>query len=216
MRACGAALLILLLGSGCDFSFSLLLTSDEAPLSLSATIGSDPATDGHVRQDGVSDAASAILCGFDPQAQSPPPEHRGFLSFPLAGIPPGAFIESATMTVHVDRVDLPGGSPAASLALEHVHYGGELAFSAFSSPGAPLEGFPSGSRPVPVPEARRLSVAVAPELQADVSDPFLGFFQVRVSCGGGLVWIVDGAGNRAVGATRDRTLAPVLSVRYRE
>lgn len=216
MRVCGAALLILLLGSGCDFSVSLFLTNDGDFPSRSATIGSDPATDGDVRQDGVVDASSVILCGVDPQAQPPGPEHRGFVSFPLGGIPPGAFIESATMTVYIDRVDLPGGSPAASLALEHVHYGGELAFSAFSSPGAPLEGFPSASRPVPVPEAQRLSVAVAPELQADVSDPFLGFFQVRVSCSGGLVWIVDGAGNRAVGATRDRTLAPVLSVRYRE
>lgn len=215
MRLSGAALLILLLGSGCDFSFSLFLASGEDPPSFSATTGSDPATDGDVRQDGAVTTASVVFCGFDPAVPPPRPEYRGFLSFPLGGIPPGAFIESAGIAVHVDRVNLPAGGTGASLAFEHVHFGDALGPSAFDSAGLPVRSIPSGAWLVSAPLPQRISVDVAAELQADVSDPFLGFFQVRLSCSGGLVQVVDGAGNRAGGAPRDPALAPFLSVRYR-
>lgn len=210
-----AALLVLLLGSGCDFSFSLSVVSDDGLPSASADVISDPATDGFVRQDGAVVTTSAILCGLDVAAAPPFPENRGFLSFPLGGIPSGAFIESATLTFHVDRVDLLPGSADLVLTLDHVRYGDALSFSAFSVAATPVRGFFSGVRLVSSPGARRVVGDVVPELQADVDDPFLRFFQVRVIGTGGLAQIVDGGGNRAGGGPRDRTLAPVLSVRYR-
>jgi len=211
----GAALLVLFLGSGCDFSFSLSVVSDDGLPSASAEVISDPATDGFVRQDGAVVTTSAILCGVDVAAPPPFPEDRGFLSFPLGGIPPGAFIESATLTFHVDRVDLLPGSADLVLDLDHVHYGDSLSFSAFSGAGAPVKGFLAGVRLVPSPGAQQVSGDVVPELQADVDDPFLRFFQLRLMGTGGLAQMVDGEGNRAGGAPRDRTLVPVLSARYR-
>jgi hypothetical protein len=211
----GAALLVLFLGSGCDFSFSLSVVSDDGLPSASADVISDPATDGFVRQDGAVVTTSAILCGVDVAAPPPFPEDRGFLSFPLGGIPPGAFIESATLAFHVDRVDLLPGSADLVLELDHVHYGDSLSFSAFSGAGAPVRGFLAGVRLVPSPGAQRVLGDVVPELQADVDDPFLRFFQLRLMGTGGLAQMVDGGGNRAGGAPLDRTLVPVLSVRYR-
>jgi hypothetical protein len=56
---------------------------------------------------------------------------------------------------------------------------------------------------------------VVPELQAEVNDPSVQFFQLRARGAGGLARVVDGAGNRAGGLPPDRSLAPVLSVVYR-
>ncbi|MGB3400055.1 MAG: hypothetical protein WBA34_07780, partial [Candidatus Deferrimicrobiaceae bacterium] len=93
MRPCAAAmLLVLCLGTGCDLSVSLTLSTDGDPSPVTADVGSDPATDGDVREDGQVADASVIFCGFDPQAEPPLPEYRGFLSFPLDGFPTGAFI----------------------------------------------------------------------------------------------------------------------------
>jgi|RifCSP13_1_1023834.scaffolds.fasta_scaffold24324_3 hypothetical protein len=210
-----AALLALFLGSGCDFSFSLSVGSDDGLSSASADVISDPATDGFVRQDGAVVTTSAILCGVDAAAPPPFPEDRGFLSFPLGGIPPGAFIESATVTFHVDRVDLLPGSANLVLTLDHVQYGDLLSFPAFSAAGAPVRGFLLGVRLVPSPGAQRVFGDIVPELQADVDDTFLRFFQLRLMGTGGVAQIVDGGGNRAGGAPRDVSLVPVLSVRYR-
>jgi hypothetical protein len=216
MRTFAAAmLLILCLGTGCDLSVSLTLSTDRDPPPVTADVGSDPATDGDVREDGQVVAASVVFCGFDPRAAPPLPEHRGFLSFPLDGIPTGAFVESAILTFTVDRVDLSAGIPDLVLDLDHVQYGGRLGFAAFSVPGTPVDSLLSGLSLTPAPDPQRVAIDVAPELQADADDPFLLFFQVRVLCTGGLAQIVDGAGNRAEGAPRDPGLAPVLSVRYR-
>ena len=215
MRPYAAALWILLLCPGCDFSLSLSVVSGDGLPPVSADVGSDPATDGDVRQDGVVTTAAVIDCGFDPIAPSPRPEHRGFLSFPLDGIPPGAFIESATVTFSVDRVHLLTGSADMVLFLDHVHYGETLSFAAFSAPGTPVGSLLSGARLVPSAGGQRVTASVVPELQADANDPFLRFFQLRVVGTGGLAQVVGGAGNRAGGVPRDRTLVPVLSVRYR-
>ncbi|MGA7106034.1 MAG: hypothetical protein WBX49_11895 [Candidatus Deferrimicrobiaceae bacterium] len=216
MRPCAAAmLLVLCLGTGCDLSVSLTLSTDSDPPPVTAGVGSDPATDGDVREDGQVAAASVVFCGFDPQAAPPLPEYRGFLSFPLDGIPTGAFVESAILTFTVDRVDLPAGIPDLVLGLDHVHYGGTLGFAAFSAPGTPVGSLLFGLSLTPAPGTQTVTVDVAPELQADANDPLLLFFQVRVLCSGGLAQIVDGAGNRAERAPRDPSLAPVLSVRYR-
>ena len=216
MRPCAAAmLLILCLGTGCDLSLSLTLSTDGDPPPVTADVGSDPATDGDVREDGQVAAASVVFCGFDLQAAPALPEYRGFLSFSLDGIPTGVFVESALLTFTVDRVDLLPGIPDLVLDLDHVHYGSTLGFAAFSVPGTPVGSLLSGLSLTPAPEIQRVTVDVTPELQADANDPFLLFFQVRVLCTGGLAQIVDGAGNRAEGAPRDRRLAPVLSVRYR-
>src|SRR4030067_266993 len=147
-----AALLVLFPGSGCDFSFSLSVVSDDGLPSASADVISDPATDGSVRQDGAGVTTSAI------------------------------------------------------------HFGDALSFSAFSAAGAPVRGFLSGVRLVPFPGTQRVLGDVVPELQADVDDPFLRFFQFRLTGTGGGAQIVDGGGNRAGGAPPGRTLCPVLSV----
>src|SRR4030067_44201 len=67
--------------------------------SPSPDVISEPATDGFVRQDGAVVTASAILCGVDVAAPPPFPEDRGFLSFPLGGIPPGAVLEAAPLAL---------------------------------------------------------------------------------------------------------------------
>ena len=215
MRPYAAALWILLLCPGCDFSFSLAFVGGDGLPPVSADVGSDPATDGDVRQDGVVTTAAVIGAGIDPLVPSPRPEHRGFLSFPLDGIPPGAFIESATVTFSVDRVHLLTGSPDMVLLLDHVHYGENLSFAAFSAPGTPVGSLLSGVRLVSSAGVQRVTVSVIPELQSDANDPFLRFFQLRVVGTGGLAQIVDGEGNRAGGAPPTRSLIPVLSVRYR-
>jgi hypothetical protein len=215
LRPYAAALWILLLCPGCDFSFSLSYVSGDGLPPVSADVESDPATDGSVRQDGVVTIAAVIDCGFDPVLPPPRPEHRGFLSFPLDGIPPGAFIESATVTFNVDRVHLSAGSPDMVLFLDHVQYGEMLSFAAFSAPGTPVGSLLSGVRLIPSAGAQRVTASVVPDLQADVDDPSLRFFQLRAMCTGGLAQIVDGAGNRAGGMPSDRGLAPALSVRFR-
>jgi hypothetical protein len=215
VRPVAAVLLILLLCPGCDFSFSLSVASGDGLPPVSADVGSDPATDGDVRQDGLVTTAAVIDCGFDPADPPPRPEHRGFLSFPLDRIPPGAFIESATVTFSVDRVDLSAGSPDLVLFLDHVHYGETLSFAAFSAPGTLVGSLPSGVRLVPSAGAQWVAASVVPELQIDVADPFLRFFQLRATCIGGLAQIVDGEGNRAGRAPSDRSLVPELSVRFR-
>ena len=215
MRPYAAALWILLLCPGCDFSFSLSVASGDGLPPVSANVGSDPATDGDVRQDGLVTTAAVIDCGFDPVDPSSRTEHRGFLSFPLDGIPPGAFIESATVTFSVDRVHLSAGTPDMVLFLDHVHYGETLFFPAFSAPGTPVGSLLSGVRLVPAAGAQRVTASIVPELQSDANDPFLRFFQLRVVGTGGFAQIVDGAGNRAGGAPPDRNLVPELSVRFR-
>ena len=216
MKPCVAAMfLVLCLGTGCDLSVSLTLSTDNDPPPVTANVGSDPATDGDVREDGQVAAASVIFCGFDPREAPPVPEYRGFLSFSLDGIPPGAFIESAFLTFTVDRVDLPASIPELVLDLDHVHYGGTLGFAAFSVPGTPVGSLLFGVSLTPAPETQRVTIDVAPELQADANDPSLLFFQMRVLCTGGLAQIVDGAGNRTERMLPDRSLAPMLSVRYR-
>lgn len=216
MRPFAAAmLLVLCLGTGCDLSVSLTFSTDGDPRPVTVNVGSDPATDGDVREDGQVVADSVVFCGFDPREAPPVPEYRGFLSFPLDGIPTGVSVESALLTFTVDRVALLPGIPDLVLDLDHVHYGATLGFSAFSVPGTPVGSLFSGLLLAPASETQTITVDVAPELQADANDPVLLFFQVRVLCTGGLAQIVDGAGNRAEGAPRDPRLAPVLSVRYR-
>lgn len=215
MRRCAAwAVAVLPLLPGCDYSFSLSVTSgDFTPAPGSAVIASDPATDGDVRDDGAVATASAILAGFDPLAPLPVPERRGFLSFPLDRIPVGAWVESATVSVTVDRVDLSG--PALALAFDHVRYGDVLTAAAFDAPGLPVRGLPAGASLGPSAVPQLIAFDVVSELQGDVNDPAARFFQLRVRGAGGLATIVDGAGNRAGGLPPDRSLAPVLSVVFR-
>jgi len=214
--ACALAALPLL--AGCDFSFGLFVTSDDRgeplpPPAASVSAPSDPATDGDVRDDGTVATAAAILAGSDPLALPPASESRGFLSFPLDRVPVGAWIESARVTVTVDRVDLSG--PELVLSFDRVRYGDVLTSAAFDSPGLPVVGLPAGARLVPAAGPQLVAFDVVPELQGDVNDPAARFFQLRARGAGGLAWIVDGAGNRAGGLPPDRSLAPVLDVVFR-
>ncbi len=209
-----AVLPVLTLLPGCDWGFSLSITSgDFGSSSESRAIASDPATDGDVRDDGAVATASAILAGFDPLAPPPVPEYRGFLSFPLDQIPVGAWVESATVTVTIDRVDL--SAPALALSFDHVRYGDVLSAAAFDAPGSPVRGVSGGASLTPSAAPQPVAFDVASELQGDVNDPSARFFQLRVRGAGGLATIVDGAGNRAGGLPPDRALAPVLSVVFR-
>jgi len=215
-RRCAAwALAVLPLLTGCDFSFSLSIVSDDFgfPPQAAAAIASDPATDGDVREDGAVATATVILAGVDPLAPAPAPEYRGFLSFPLGGIPVGAWVESATVTVAIDRVDLSG--PGLVLTFDRVRYGGILSAAAFDAPGSPVGSLPAGVRLFPAAAPQFVAFDVAPELQGEVNDPAARFFQLRARGAGGLARIVDGAGNRAGGLPPDRSLVPVLSVVYR-
>jgi len=200
--------------NGCDFSLSLSIVSDDFDHPTSAAaIASDPATDGDVREDGAVETAAAILAGVEPLALPPAPEYRGFLSFPLGAIPVGAWIESATVTVTVDRVDLSG--PGLVLSFDRVRYGDVLASPAFDTPGSPVGSLPSGVRLFPAASPQFVAFDVVPELQGEVNDPAALFLQLRVRGAGGLAQLVDGAGNRAGGLPPDRSLAPVLSIVYR-
>ncbi len=216
-RRCAAwAVAVLPLLPGCDYSFSLSFTSGDfttVPAPRSEAIASDPATDGDVRDDGAVATATAILAGFDPLSPPPVPEYRGFLSFPLDRIPVGAWIESATVSVTVDRVDL--AAPALVLSFDHVRYGDALAAAAFDAPGTPVGGLPAGARLVPSAAPQTVAFDVASELQGDVNDSAARFFQLRARGAGGLATIVDGAGNRAGRLPPDRSLVPVLSVVFR-
>ncbi len=215
-RRCAAwALAVLPLLSGCDYSFSLSIVNGDFDVSppAAAAVASDPATDGDVREDGAVETAAVILAGADPLVPPPAPEYRGFLSFPLGGIPVGAWIESARVTVTVDRVDLSG--PGLVLSFDRVRYGDVLSSSAFDAPGSPVGSLPAGVSLLPAAGPRFVTFDVAPELQSEVDDPAARFFQLRARGAGGLARIVDGNGNRANGLPPDRSLVPVLSITYR-
>ncbi|MGE5663782.1 MAG: hypothetical protein ACM31I_05595 [Deltaproteobacteria bacterium] len=212
-RCATLALAVVPLLCGCDFSFSLSFVSGDFDFPAeSAVIASDPATDGDVRADGAVETADVILAGADPLAP-PAPEYRGFLSFPLAGIPVGAWIESATVTVTVDRVDLSG--TGLVLSFDRVRYGDVLSAAAFDAPGTRVGSLPAGVTLFSAAGPQLVSFNVVPELQAEVNDPSARFFQLRARAPGGLASIVDGAGNRAGGLPTDRSLAPALSVTWR-
>ena len=215
-RRAACALAVLPLLAGCDYSLSLFVTSDDRGEPLpppAASAPSDPATDGDVRDDGTVATAAAILAGSDPLALPPASESRGFLSFPLDRIPVGAWIESARVTVTVDRVGLSG--PELVLSFDRVQYGDVLSSGAFDAPGVPVGSLPGGARLVPAAGPQLVAFDVVPELQGEVSDPAARFFQLRARGAGGLAWIVDGAGNRAGGLRPDLSLAPVLAVVFR-
>ncbi len=218
-RRCAAWVLALLpLAAGCDFSFSLFVTSDDweplpPPPPVSASIAGDPATDGDVRDDGVVATAGAILAGTDPLVGPSSPEYRGFLSFSLESIPVGAWIDSATVTVAVDRVELSGS--ALILSFDRVRYGDVLTAAAFDAPGSPVGSLPGGARLLPAAGPQIVAFDVVPELQGEVDDPSAHFFQLRARGAGGLATIVDGAGSRAGVLPPDRSLVPQLSIVYR-
>ena len=209
------AMVILPLIAGCGGSFSLFLSVGGGTTPGSFVVASDPRTDGDIRQDGLVTTGAVIFSGFDPFAPSPRPEYRGFLSFPIDGIPVGALVESATVTFFVDRIDPLPGSGDLLLDLDHVHYGSVLAFSAFNSPGVAVGSVVAGIRLLPSASPQPASFGVIPELQADVDNPSVRFFQLRIFGTGGLAQVVGGAGNRSGGLPPDPGLAPVLSVQFR-
>jgi hypothetical protein len=206
---------VLPLLAGCDGSFSLFLSVGDVRDTDGVTVASDGPVDGDVRQDGLVATERAVLSGFDPAAADPRPEFRGFLSFPIDGIPAGATVDSATVTVFVDRIDLLPGSADLFLDFDHVHYGPALSFSVFDAPGSPVASVSAGIRLFPSGSPQRVSFDVAPELQADVDEASERRFQLRIFGSGGLAQIADGAGNRAGGLPPDPALAPVLSAQFR-
>jgi hypothetical protein len=208
------ALVILPLIAGCGGSFSLFLSiGDETPGSLA--VASDPVTDGDVRSDGLVTAGGEIFSGFDPSVPPPAPEYRGFLSFPIDAIPVGSPVDSATVTLFVDRIDLLAGSGDVFLDFDHVRYGSTLSFSAFSAFGVPVGSVSAGVRLLPSAGPQQVSFDVVTELQMDLDNPSAAFFQLRISGTGGLAQIVDGAGNRGGGLPPDPGLFPVLDIRFR-
>jgi len=172
---------------------------------------SDPALDGDVRDDGAVATSGAIFAGFDSADPAPRPEYRGFLSFDILSVPPGALVESATVTLTADRVDLLPGSAEAILDFDSVDYDGRLSFPAFGAPGTPVRSTAAGVRVV---GSRAVAIDVTPEVQA-AADLGRTRFQLRVLCSGGLALLVDGAGARAGQLPPDPALAPILTVRFR-
>lgn len=211
-----AGMAILSIVPGCEFSFSLTFGDvDDTPPAVTVSLRGDGATDGHVREGGAAVTGGVIPAGFDPAEPAPRPEIRGFLSFPIDSVPVGALVESAELSLTVDRVDLLPGSADLALDFDRVRYGSALSPSAFSAPGFPVASVPFGIRLFPSGGPQAVAMTVVPDLQADVDDPSASFFQVRVIGTGGLARIVDSAGSRAPGLPPDPALAPVLTVRYR-
>lgn len=207
----GAALVALpVLLSACWYSLSISIVPGDGIDPIVIALGSDPSLDGDVRDDGVVATSGAILAGFNPADPAPRPEYRGFLSFDILPVPPGSLVESATVTLTVDRLDLLAGSGEAALDFDAVDYDGRLSSSAFGSPGTPVGSTAAGVR---IPGPRIVAIDVTPEVQAAV-DLGRRRFQLRVLCAGGLAYLVDGAGSRAVGLPVNPALAPVLTVRY--
>ncbi len=93
--------------------------------------------------------------------------------------------------------------------------GAVLAFSAFGSPGVAVGSVFAGIRLLPSASPQPVSFGVIPELQSDVDDPSVRFFQLRIFGTGGLAQIVDGAEDRAGSLPPDPGRAPVLSVQFR-
>jgi hypothetical protein len=210
IRAAAVLLLAPILG-GCWYSLSISIVSGVGTDPLAISSGSDPALDGDVRDDGEVVTSGVIFAGFDPAASPPRPEYRGFLSFDILSVPPGALVESATVTLTADRVDLLPGSAGAILDFDSVDYDGRLSSSAFGASGTPVRSTAAGIRTV---GSRAIAIDVTPEVQA-VADLGRTRFQLRVLCSGGLASLVDGAGARGGGLPPDPALAPVLAVRYR-
>lgn len=210
-RILGAALAALpVLLSSCWYSLSISIVPGDGIDPIVVSLGSDPALDGDVRDDGAVATSGAILAGFNPADFAPRPEYRGFLSFDILPVPPGSLVESAAVTLTVDRLDLLAGGAEAILDFDAVDYDGRLSSSAFGSPGTPVGSTAAGVR---IPWPRIVAIDVTPEVQAAV-DLGRRRFQLRVLCAGGLAYLVDGAGSRAVGLPVDPALAPVLAVRY--
>jgi hypothetical protein len=115
----------------------------------------------------------------------------------------------------VDRVDLLPGSNDLLLDFDRVRYGAALSSSAFDTPGAPVRSVSAGVRLFPSASPQPVSFDVVPELQSEVDDPSVRWFQLRIFGTGGLAQIADGSGNRAGGLPPDPGLAPMLSVRFR-
>jgi len=211
-RLRGAVLALLpLLFSGCWYSLSISIVSGDWIDPFATFSGSDPALDGDVRDDGAVVTSGAIFAGFDPADPAPRPEYRGFLSFDILSVPPGALVEAATVTLTADRVDLLPGSAEAIMDFDSVEYGGRLSSAAFGSPGMPVRSTAAGIR---VAGSRTVAIDVTPEVQA-AADLGRSRFQLRVLCSGGLASLVDGAGSRPGGSPPDPSLAPVLTVRFR-
>src|SRR3990172_4490367 len=186
-RIRGAALAALpILLSGCWSSLSISIVSGGGTDPFVISSGSDPALDGDVRDDGAVATSGAIFAGFDsppppppppypgrPAAPAPRPEYRGFLSFDILSVPPGALVESATVTLTADRVDLLPGSAEAILDFYSVDYDGRLSFPAFGAPGTPVRSTAAGVRVV---GSRAVAIDVTPEVQA-AADPARTRFQ---------------------------------------
>lgn len=210
-RNLGAALAVLpILLSGCWYSLSISIVSGGGIDPFVISSGSDPALDGDVRDDGTVVTSGAIFAGFDPADPAPRPEYRGFLSFDILSVPPGALVESATVTLTVDQVDLLPGSAGAILDFDSVDYDGRLSSPAFGAPGTPVRSTAAGVRVV---GSRAVAIDVTPEVQA-AADLGRTRFQLRILCSGGLVLLVDGAGGRPGNFPPDLSLAPVLIVKY--
>ena len=211
-RLRGAVLAVLpILLSGCWYSLSISIVSGGGFDPFVTSSGSDPALDGDVRDDGAVVTSGAIFAGFDPADSAPRPEYRGFLSFDILSVPPGALVEAATVTLTADRVDLLPGSAEAILDFDSVDYDGRLSSSAFGAPGTPVRSTAAGVRVV---GSRTVAIDVTPEVQT-AADLGRSRFQLRVLCTGGLAMLVDGAGSRPGGFPPDPSLAPVLTVRFR-
>ncbi len=216
MRSIVALATAFALGTGCSGSLSVELFFGEdssTPPSTEVAV-SDPRLDGDVRSDGAVTTGGVILAGFDPAAASPRPEYRGFLSFPIDAVPVAVIVETATVTLYADRVDLLPGAPAILLDFDHVHYGTGLSFSAFDAAGIPVRSVAAGTSLAPSPAPQAVSFDVTPEIQADVNSPSVSSFQLRISGSGGLVQIVDGAGTRAGGLPPAPSLVPTLTVLF--
>ncbi len=169
-------------------------------------IAGDVATDGYVEQDLGGGLTAYQADGIRVQAPVPAvaPERRGFASFSIASIPVGATLDRAEMRLYVDWV--ASGGPA-TVDVYHVHYGDPLLAGDFNTSHAYMTTLSID----PSRAGSTLILDVLPELQLDVDDPSVGFFQVMLVATGGAVEFQDAEQSFTVPTTGP---APELDVTY--
>ena len=103
------------------------------PLNVVDILSSDGALDGDITFDPLapvgfeyspvisSTPPNIVLVGFDPLALTPRPESRGFITFALGSVPPGAIISRATVFLPVLRVSLIS-PPSVVLLIDMVSF----------------------------------------------------------------------------------------------
>ncbi len=132
---------------------------------VTVTLTSTPGLDGIVFAGGAVTYASNIAVGDYANALGPAGGLRGFVSFDLTSIPPGATVLSATMTLVQRLINSDPYTTLGTVLVDPVVYGGVLEAGAYART-FPTEGFGTLS---PDAALGPKSLIVTPLVQDDVT-----------------------------------------------